>query len=31
MAFIKGPCSPAVLLPGIMGTSLQVEIDCETL
>lgn len=30
-AFIKGPCSPAVIVPGILGTALKVEIDCETL
>lgn len=29
--FIKGPCSPVILIPGMMGTSLIVEIDCETL
>lgn len=21
-AFVKGPCSPAILIPGILGTSL---------
>jgi hypothetical protein len=23
--FIKGPCSPAIIIPGIAGTSLQVK------
>jgi hypothetical protein len=27
--FAKGPCSPAVVLPGIGGSKLRVEIDCE--
>ena len=30
-AFIKGPCSPAIIVPGIMGTRLQVRIYCEEL
>ncbi|CAD8105005.1 unnamed protein product [Paramecium sonneborni] len=29
--FINGPCQPAVLVPGLIGTALQVKIDCETL
>lgn len=29
--FIKGPCAPIVMLPGLIGTSLQVEVDCEVL
>lgn len=27
-AFKKGPCSPTLLVPGIMGTKLIVSIDC---
>lgn len=27
--FAQGPCSPVLLLPGVMGTRLVVEIDCE--
>lgn len=27
--FAKGPCSPTVVLPGLMSTKLAVEIDCE--
>lgn len=30
-AFAEGPCAPAVILPGITGTSLRAIIDCETL
>lgn len=29
--FASGPCSPMVLLPGIMGSVLTVQIDCPTL
>lgn len=29
--FIKGPCSPIIIVPGILGTSLRVEIDCGIL
>lgn len=30
MEFLKGPCAPIVVVPGIQGTSLQVSIDdCE--
>ena len=29
--FIEGPCSPMILVPGMMGTSLIVNIDCEKL
>ena len=28
-AFKKGPCNPAVVLPGIGGSKLRVEIDCK--
>lgn len=27
--FIKGPCAPVVLVPGLAGTSLQVKINCQ--
>ncbi|KRX05249.1 Aspartic peptidase domain [Pseudocohnilembus persalinus] len=30
-AFNRGPCSPVIMMPGILGTSLQVQIDCEKL
>ena len=30
-AFAKGPCSPAILIPGIAGSVLQVTIDCKVL
>lgn len=29
--FIQGPCSPIIIVPGMMGTSLMIEIGCETL
>lgn len=29
-AFAAGPCNPAVVLPGIAGSKLIVEIDCNT-
>ncbi|EAR82529.1 lecithin-cholesterol acyltransferase (macronuclear) [Tetrahymena thermophila SB210] len=29
--FKKGPCAPLTIMPGILGTSLQVQIDCEVL
>ncbi|CAK70541.1 unnamed protein product (macronuclear) [Paramecium tetraurelia] len=29
--FIKGPCAPVILVPGLAGTSLEIEIDCEKL
>ena len=29
--FAKGPCSPLMLVPGVMGTKLIVELDCEEL
>jgi len=29
--FAKGPCSPVILLPGIMGSVLQVQINCAQL
>ncbi len=29
--FAKGPCAPVVLLPGIMGSVLQVKINCAQL
>ena len=29
--FSKSPCSPLVVLPGILSTKLSVEIDCNTL
>lgn len=29
--FIQGPCSPIIIVPGMMGTSLMIEIECETL
>ncbi len=29
--FIKGPCNPVMLVPGLMSTRLQVEIDCKKL
>lgn len=31
LEFAKGPCSPVMILPGIAGSNLQVEIDCPTL
>lgn len=30
-AFSAGPCTPVIVLAGISGTKLMVEIDCETL
>ena len=30
-AFAAGPCSPTILLPGIMGSVLRVEINCPVL
>ena len=30
-AFAAGPCTPVIVLAGISGTKLMVEIDCETL
>lgn len=30
-AFNNGPCSPIILVPGFLGTGLQVEIDCPVL
>ena len=27
--FAQGPCTPAVVIPGIGGSKLRVEIDCE--
>lgn len=29
--FAKGPCTPVIVLPGIAGTKLMVNIDCPTL
>lgn len=29
--FAKGPCSPLMLVPGVMGSKLTVEINCEEL
>lgn len=29
--FAQGPCAPVILIPGITGTRLVVNIDCETL
>ena len=29
--FIMGPCMPVIIVPGIMGTSLNAEIDCKVL
>ncbi|EAS04696.2 lecithin-cholesterol acyltransferase (macronuclear) [Tetrahymena thermophila SB210] len=29
--FLRGPCAPIIFVPGILGTSLQLKIDCETL
>ena len=29
--FIEGPCEPVILIPGVMASSLEVEIDCETM
>ena len=29
--FVEGDCAPVIVLPGLMGTKLMVEIDCETL
>ena len=26
--FAKGPCSPVILLPGLMGSKLRIQIDC---
>ncbi len=32
LEFIKGPCAPMVIVPGILGTSLRLQItDCEKL
>lgn len=28
-AFAIGPCTPAIVLPGIAGSKLRVEVDCE--
>eukprot|EP00331_Platyophrya_macrostoma_P032674 CAMPEP_0176457938 /NCGR_PEP_ID=MMETSP0127-20121128/32266_1 /TAXON_ID=938130 /ORGANISM="Platyophrya macrostoma, Strain WH" /LENGTH=658 /DNA_ID=CAMNT_0017848353 /DNA_START=140 /DNA_END=2116 /DNA_ORIENTATION=- len=30
-SFIEGDCAPVIAVPGLMGTRLMVEIDCETL
>lgn len=29
--FAKGPCSPVMIVPGLMSTVLAVEVDCEVL
>lgn len=29
--FSKGPCSPIIIIPGLTGTKLIVEINCEEL
>ncbi len=32
LEFIKGPCAPMIVVPGILGTSLRLQItDCEKL
>ena len=28
-AFASGPCSPALLLPGLLGSILRVSVDCQ--
>ena len=30
-AFARGPCTPVIVLAGISGTKLQIQIDCQTL
>lgn len=30
-AFRRGPCSPVIVLPGIIGTKLRMEVDCKLL
>ena len=30
-SFVEGDCAPLIVLPGLMGTKLMVEIDCDTL
>ena len=29
--FAKGPCAPVILIPGLLGSVLQIKIDCPTL
>ena len=29
--FAKGPCSPVLILPGVLGSRLMVEIDCKVM
>ena len=29
--FVQGQCSPIIMVPGMLGTKLQAEIDCEVL
>jgi len=31
LEFIKGPCAPVILIPGLFSSRLTVTIDCETL
>lgn len=31
LEFAAGPCSPLMLVPGLAGTKLTIEIDCDTL
>lgn len=31
MEFAKGPCLPVTVVPGILGSKLKVEINCEVL
>lgn len=31
LEFAKGPCSPLMLVPGVLATKLVIEIDCEEL
>eukprot|EP00331_Platyophrya_macrostoma_P012934 CAMPEP_0176416888 /NCGR_PEP_ID=MMETSP0127-20121128/6587_1 /TAXON_ID=938130 /ORGANISM="Platyophrya macrostoma, Strain WH" /LENGTH=655 /DNA_ID=CAMNT_0017796995 /DNA_START=244 /DNA_END=2211 /DNA_ORIENTATION=+ len=30
-SFVEGDCAPVILMPGLMGTKLMVEIDCKEL
>lgn len=30
-SFVEGDCAPLIVIPGLMSTKLQVEIDCSTL
>jgi len=30
LRFVDGPCSPVILVPGVLATKMQVELDCDT-